>query len=265
MWQLCVGVTIGFVSGVAVGGWLAQPGAEPATVAALTPASVARLEPSPTLREDDAGDDGQEAEEALVKAWLTNLWLAGRLESMESLIEDLEARDIDPALLARRVISKLDRDELEAAISMATQLGAEDLDEIQDMDAFAERLTEIAMEGTMVDGPDTVDAPDVWFSGDASALHDPSMETNDFDLDQDRIYAFFSAGDYVGTEVMVKWYRTDEPKILLFKRHSIRSASEADYVWLAPSAGWQSGEYQVGIYTGDEAMSTIAVGRYSVR
>jgi hypothetical protein len=52
---------------------------------------------------------------------------------------------------------------------------------------------------------------------------------------------------------------------MLFKRHSISSGREADYVWLEPSAGWQSGEYQVDIYTGDEAMNRLAVGRYSVR
>jgi hypothetical protein len=258
-------VTIGFVSGVAVGGWLAQPDAEPASVAALSPASVSSPEPSAILQEGDPGDGAQEVSEALMEAWLTNFWLSGRVQSMESLIEDLEAQDVDPALLARGVISKLDRDELQAAISMATQLGAEDLAEIQDMDAFAERLTEIAMEGTMVDDQGTVDAPDVWFGGDASALEDPSMETNGFDLDQARIDAFFSAGDYSGTVVMVKWYRTDEPKIMLFKRHSISSGREADYVWLEPSAGWQSGEYQVDIYTGDEAMNRLAVGRYSVR
>jgi hypothetical protein len=198
-------------------------------------------------------------------AWLTNLWLTGRVQSLLSLIEDLESQDIDPALLARRVISKLDRDDLQAAISMATELGEEDLDEVHDMEAFAMRLAEVAMEGTMVDAPETVDAPYVWFGGDASGIEDRSKGTHGFDLRQERIYAFFSAGDYPGRKVLVKWYRTDEPQIMLFKRHNIGSGREADYVWLEPGAGWQSGDYQVDIYTGDEAMDRLAAGRYSVR
>jgi len=200
-----------------------------------------------------------------MEAWLTNLWLAGRVQSLESLLEDLESQDIDPALLARGFISKLDRDELRTAISMATKLGADDLDEVQDLEAFAMRLADIAMVGTMVDAPERIDAPDVWFSGDASGIEDRSKGTNGFDLRQERIYAFFSAGDYPGREVMVKWYRTDEPQIMLFKRHNVGSGREAEHVWLVPGAGWQSGDYQVDIYTGDEAMDRLAAGRYSVR
>jgi len=63
---------------------------------------------------------------------------------------------------------------------------------------------------------------------------------------------------------MVKWHHTDELEIMVFGRHEIRQTGQAEYVWLQPHAGWESGDYRVDVYTGDETMTQLAMGRYSV-
>ena len=261
---LIVGLLVGFAAGVGAGGSLSRFSVEPPPVAAAplaaTPSPFIDDLPTVSASDPSGGAEG----EALVEAWMTNLWLAGKVQSLESLIEDIEAWDIDPTWLAERVVGSLDGDDLRAAISMATRLGDEELDEIEDMDAFAMRLTEIAMEGTLVDGAEPLDAGEVQFGAGSADIEDPSMLTSRFDPDQQRIYAFFMPGDYAGREVMVKWYRTDEPKIMVFKRHSIGQRGEPEYVWLQPRAGWESGDYRVDVYTGDEAMTQLAMGRYSI-
>ena len=256
-------MAIGFTSGALVGGALSPDETVPAVGSARVDSTAPGLGEAATLHgEFDFASD--EEREALAQAWMTNLWLAGKVQSLESLIDDLEGWDVDPTWLAERVVGTLDPDELRAVISMATRLGEEDLDEIEDIDTFAMRLTEIAMEGTLVDEGEPLDAASVQFGTGSSDIEDPSMLSGRFDPDQRRIYAFFSTGDYSGREVMVKWYRTDEPKVMVFKRHRIRAGSEGDYVWLQPRAGWESGDYRVDVYTGDEAMTQLAMGRYSV-
>jgi hypothetical protein len=69
---------------------------------------------------------------------------------------------------------------------------------------------------------------------------------------------------YRENEVFVKWYRIDEPEILLFDQYAIRRDAEFSYVWLEQENGWAEGEYAVEFYSADEALKKIASGRYSV-
>jgi len=258
------GLLVGLSIGASMGFLLSPLGAllpsVAAEVLASPPATTSGDAPPPPAVDPDS----DLTSEALAEAWMTNLWLTGKIRSLESAIDQIEALDVDPRLLADRVVSSLSQDELRATISMATRLGDEELDQIQDLDAFALRLTDIALEGTLVDEADPLDAGEVRFGTMQSGATDPAMLSNRFDPDERRIYAFFSAEDYAGREVMVKWYRTDQPKIMVFKRHAIRQSGEAEYVWLQPRAGWESGDYRVDVYSGDEAMTQLAMGRYSV-
>ena len=79
-----------------------------------------------------------------------------------------------------------------------------------------------------------------------------------------RIYATFPMEGYRGDEVFVKWYRSDDPEILLFDRYLIQREADYNYVWLDNETGWREGEYRVEFYSADEAMEKIAVGRYDI-
>ncbi len=65
--------------------------------------------------------------------------------------------------------------------------------------------------------------------------------------------------------VMVKWYRRDRPEILLFQRYPVVPGDANGYVWSDGNGGWDTGQYEVNIYTGDEAMTLLASGYYWIR
>ena len=64
---------------------------------------------------------------------------------------------------------------------------------------------------------------------------------------------------------MVKWYRSDRPELLMFKKHPIETSDDQSYVWLEPTGGWSRGDYRVEFYTNDDRLGKIASGDYSVR
>jgi hypothetical protein len=200
----------------------------------------------------------------LIATLFDNLLLSAKVQSLESAIDQLEQNDVDPRLLARTAIDRMSERELRQIVGLTTQLGAEAIEEIDDIREFAERLVDIAMEGTVIDQPHEAGLSEVVFGVSEYEMEANGQAQTVLERQENRIYAFFPTDSYQGSTVMVKWYRVDEPEIVLFRRHSVTPGDQRGFVWVEQSAGWQSGHYQVDIFSGDASMDRLAFGRYEV-
>ena len=205
-------------------------------------------------------DSGKEdVESALMESWMSGLRLAARVNSLEAIIEEMSAGDVSRAV--ETSISQMSDRDLESVLASTVHLSREEIEDVGDLRAFANRLAEIAMEDTLM--PTDMDA-----GGDHVVFTtSPQMDDSrsQFDAGESRIYAVFPTDYFDQEKVMVKWYRRDHPEILLLQRYPIVSGDEYGHVWLEPNRGWEQGQYKVDIYSGDESMTLVATGNYSVQ
>jgi hypothetical protein len=248
-----------FLAGVALGHFAFGPGACEERCA--TPAGVRAAEPGQT-----AGSNAREREleQALESSWLDTLRLAAKIDSLSALVEELQESELDHRQLVQSAIANLGERELRSIVASAASLSAEELEAVEDLPAFAARLAEVAMEDIVEPGAEATGASRVLFTT-APETQDPlALARSRFAPEEPRIYAVFPSASYERDAVMIKWYRSDPPQILLFKRYPIRPGDTHGYVWLQPKGGWEPGQYHVDVYAADEAVTRLARGRYSV-
>jgi hypothetical protein len=90
-------------------------------------------------------------------------------------------------------------------------------------------------------------------------------ESLDIEAGARRVYAVFPSEGYPLDEVVVKWYRTDNPEILLLGRYPIVRGDAQSFVWLERRHGWPAGAYGVEFYTSDDRLEKFASGQYVVQ
>lgn len=206
----------------------------------------------------------RELEQALEKSWLDMLRLASQVDSLESLVEELRKGELDHREMVWNAIANMSERELQSILASAARLSAEDLEEVSDLPAFAARLAEVAMEDIVEPGEAVTGASRVVFTT-APETRDPlSVARTQFEPNQNRIYAVFPTEGYAQDAVMMKWYRSDPPQILLFERYPIQPGNAHGYVWLQPRGDWEPGQYHVDIYAADESVTRLARGRYTI-
>ena len=170
----------------------------------------------------------------------------------------------DPAKVLKVVVDSMSDREQRIALTSLTNFSEEQLDGVRDMGRFTRRVAEVAVDSLYDRAAfDLEPVGDVQFSRAVDADSAPERAQERFSSDG-RIYAVFPMDAYRENEVFVKWYRIDEPEILLFDQYAIRRDAEFSYVWLEQENGWAEGEYAVEFYSADEALKKIASGRYSV-
>jgi len=249
-------VVLAVAGGASFGWWLR--GVTETTRPAAGLAGLARaVAPVPSAVDDG---DNRELQGALFDSWMNSLMLAARARSLESVIEEMQAGDVEPHELVRGVVSEMSESELELTIAMATDFSSEDLEDVEDVRAFATRLADIAMDGLIVDASDETGNAEVVFSPST----DPAEARDRFSEDEGRIYAIFTTEGYDLPTVMLKWFRVDEPQLMLFRRFKIVVGRDAGWIWVDGEHEWDPGDYQVDIYSGDEEMTRLGVGRYVV-
>jgi len=257
VWVLCIATTALFAGG-GIGWWLGRVTALPDQLAMA--AVLAKVAPG-ALGGDDPSQPGADPSDWSSVA----LQLALRVNSLEALLEELEGRGAEPKEFVRGAIAQLSESELETILRTAVRLNADDLAEIEDVPGFANRLSEIALDGIVeADEPDAEQANVVYFTRTPERTDPAAVGRHSFESDEHRIYAVFPRGGYSREQVMVKWFRTDKPQILLFGRYSITPNQEYSWVWLEKNEGWDQGRYQVDVFSGDEAMTPIARGQFTV-
>ncbi len=211
------------------------------------------------------GPAGAESPEVDLSAWMMTLALAAQNQSLEGVIEELKSQQIAPRDFVHGAIEQVGEDEIRRVLSMMTQFSQDDLDDVRNIRAFASRLSDIALEGTLE--PQNERGPhetDVFFS-DASPRQDPDpVPIERFPSTQGRIYAIFETSEYPQSKVLLKWFRTDEANILLLRRYNVIPGDEYGWVWLDRAGRWRRGTYRVDVYTGDEAMTRLGSGTYVI-
>jgi hypothetical protein len=144
----------------------------------------------------------------------------------------------------------------------------EELDEVEDLRAFGQRIGEIAMDGFLEDASlATEEAPSetVRFSDEMPDPRAGFEATDVFEAGHGRIFAVFPTPRDHADRVLLKWTRVDQPEILLLSRQSIRPEDEHGFVWLDRRPSWLPGEYRVDVYGGDDEMRPVASGRYVIQ
>ena len=195
----------------------------------------------------------------------TEFWsLAGRVASLESLIEDLQQGRNDFRALGEQAVAAMSDAELSATLMSTVRLSEEELGDVRDLRAFAGRMLEVAMLGVTEPGESLPDAEPIRFSRTARGGESGKTLGARFPEGRGRIFATFRVRDPSRGRVLVKWFRADRPHILLMQRYSLKAGEESGYVWLEPDGGWESGTYQVDVYAADEAATAIATGRYEI-
>jgi len=156
--------------------------------------------------------------------------------------------------------------ELIASIVATTNTSRADLDDIRDLRGYAKRLANIALDGVLTEGsPDPVGVPDVMFTSDIDPDGFPEEVNESFGTrSQRRIYAVFPSEDFVGDQVLVKWFREGESDLLLFGRYPIEPGKPLNHVWMERDGGWQSGPYVVEFFDPAEPLERLAMGRFVV-
>ncbi len=225
----------------------------PPSAATASPTSEA---PPPLA--SNAGEEIRETEllDALPEAWRDD----PRVGIARSLAElgggPLEILDV--------VVNSMSDDEIASVLSSMTALGSEKLRRVRDPRAYAHRMAELGLAGLLSESEfDDPQLPDVHFS-ERRDFEIAEEENRRQFLPEGKIFANFEMGEYDGDEVLVKWTRVDDPKIMLFRHYEIRPDAEHNHVWLKPDAGWNPGRYRVAFYSADEVMRPLAVGHYQI-
>lgn len=244
---------LGTVAGLALGAWLGHALAPPLIVSA----------PRPPVVSEGGGERDANLDSALTQSWLANLQLAARIRSLESMLGEVSKGD--RSQVVGRILSTLSDQDLQAILASAVHLSPDEIDDVRDLRGFSERLAEIAMEDTLQPGNDIGGAEHVVFTNSPETGNLDSVARDQFDPAEPRIYAVFATEDFEGDTVMIKWYRRDQPKILLFQRYMIAPRQRHGYVWFRPDGDWERGQYEVAVYSGDEAMTPLASGHYTVQ
>jgi hypothetical protein len=190
-------------------------------------------------------------------------------------VADRTANWSGPVEILDAAIDSLRDDEIIAALSTATQMDPEELRDVRDPRAMAQRMSAIAME-------DLIDTGEVE-SGDLAGVRfskDGSRDSNDSQGDsapqapgergpsrfssKDSIRATFSTADYADRRVFMKWSRVDEPEVVLFRPFPVTPGARTSEVALRHRSELPPGRYKVAFYSGDEAMRPLASGLYTV-
>jgi hypothetical protein len=65
--------------------------------------------------------------------------------------------------------------------------------------------------------------------------------------------------------VIAKWYRVDQPELLMFEELPIRGRDGQAFVRFDRPEGWPQGDYRLEVYAPGEAFELIAAGSYETR
>ena len=77
------------------------------------------------------------------------------------------------------------------------------------------------------------------------------------------ILAYIIASGELG-KIIVKWQNSDTGKILSIKNFTHNPNINEEYAWFKSGKGWQTGHYQVSVFTMDDQVTPIGGNSYSI-
>ncbi|MAI80743.1 MAG: hypothetical protein CL917_17515 [Deltaproteobacteria bacterium] len=171
----------------------------------------------------------------------------------------------NPTQVVDTVINGMTDDEITVTLSSLTSLKTEDLKDVNDLQQYAKRMAELAV-NDLVGNPVERDPllPEIFFSQEPDPDSAVQNKQTSFDGSK-RIHAILPMDNYQGDEVFVKWTNVADPEVMLFDSYPIRADADYNWVYLEPNDGWSAGEYSVDFYSSDEYMTPLGGGNYQIK
>ncbi|MBF8273125.1 MAG: hypothetical protein HW380_2230 [Magnetococcales bacterium] len=163
---------------------------------------------------------------------------------------------------AQKIIEHAGEDELKVFIRNFTNYTESDISKIGDIRAFAKKMLNVASNGIV---GEKAEAKSGSFETSVNFYSDDKKNIKQSFKSGDMIYAAIDTGQYNSDEIFVKWYKTDNPEIYLFRKYKIDPEKKDNFVWYQKKDGWPSGQYAVEFYsTTYPELEKIGGGSYEV-
>ena len=228
----------------------------------------------PDLRNQKGAYIRKKLDQMIKKASLQEEYISILNDNLDKIIEGDNNRPIDEIISQKLEAMNLDDQEILGLIQSFINIDSDDVPSQMPIKDFAAKLVEIAAHGvlTPAQGESTTNGPTplpVYF--DTSTNQDFSVldPKETFLSEENKIFAAFDSShltddNVLVDSVLVKWYRTDQPQVLLMKSFPIRPLSNYNHIWLERPQGWPMGDYQVEIYSFQDDLDVIASGKYNI-
>jgi len=79
-----------------------------------------------------------------------------------------------------------------------------------------------------------------------------------------KIIAHFDVSFFLDKKVFIKWVNQESGKIELFNFYAISPDRKKNFVWLKKKKGWETGSYQVNIYSLNNKLKLVAYGSFEI-
>ena len=160
-------------------------------------------------------------------------------------------------------------DSLSSLLYEFTQITPEDIPPTLSIQEFAAHVAAIATTDILTAGgrgslPEDPTVTDIRFGTSprqSESTEPPSARFSTYDT---RIYAVFDTSTYEHSCVLLKWYRIDQPELLILQKYEIDPHAAYNYVWYKRKEGWPTGQYRVEVYSLGQSFTMISSGHYEV-
>ena len=228
----------------------------------------------PEIPHQKISDLNKKLDLVIKKASLQERYISILVDNLDKMVGGDKDRPIDEIISQKLEAMNLDDQELLGLIQSFINIDSDDLPSNIPIKDFAVKLVKIAANGVLTAGqtePIANDPPPfpVYFDTSTNPDYSVSEPREIFFLEETKIFASFDSSRLIDENVMidsvlVKWYKTDQPRILLMKSFPIRPLSHYNHIWLDRPKGWSRGDYQVEIYSFQNDVKLFASGKYYI-
>jgi len=165
---------------------------------------------------------------------------------------------VDKAVIAKKISSMTDAD---VKSKLEKLFKSDHLKDIENPKAFAEKLTDIALEDKSNENEHQEFDVRISVSGNSGYI-----ESNDSPLkvsQHRRLYANILSSQAIG-QALVKWKDLSNDELIYFKGLTFGRADNLQYVWTIPNGGWKPGKYSVSLYSIDQNLSLISIKYFTI-
>ena len=161
------------------------------------------------------------------------------------------------------VIDGMNEDEITVILSSLTSLDKENLEEVNDLPAYAKRLAELALNdlSSEVDHNDPNLGKSI-FPLEPNPENAIEEQRERFGAEKARMHAILPMNGYDRDSVFVKWTRDSDQQVMLFDRYPDPTKRGLQLGLLEPNDGWQKGGYTVSFISDDEEMTLLGTGDF---
>jgi hypothetical protein len=232
------------------------------------------LQDKPELRNQKVAYLRKKLNRMIEKASLQERYISVLNDNLDKIIEADISRPIDEIISQKLEAMNLDDQEMIGLIQSFINIDPDDVPPQMPIKDFAVKLVKIAANGvvTPLQSKSNMNDPlplPVYFDTSTKPDYSVSDPRETFLTEETKIFASFDSSQLTDDNVLidsvlVKWYRTDQPQILLMKSFPIRPLSNYNHIWLDRPRGWLRGDYQVEIYSFQDVTKLIATGKYNI-